>query len=99
DGCPSCAEDDSDGAVILGHLIAYEPGQAMLEPENAQEDDAEIDNYTYRRLVVSNQKLMEVIHCMLEEGFATGLPGPRGAPGPQGEEGPQGIQGEPGADG
>src|SRR5690606_32717468 len=71
----------------------------MLEPENAQEDDAEIDNYTYRRLVVSNQKLMEVIHCMLEEGFATGLPGPRGAPGPQGEEGPQGIQGEPGADG
>ncbi|WP_350282063.1 hypothetical protein [Nitrosomonas sp.] len=99
EGCPGCAEESNHGAVILGHLIAYEPGQAMLEPANAQEDDAEIDNFTYRRLVVSNQKLMEVIHCMLDEGFASGLPGPRGAPGPEGPQGPQGEAGADGADG
>lgn len=97
DGCPACEDDDSDeGAVILGHIAAYEPGQAMLEPESADTDDGEIDNFTYRKFVASTTRLMEVLQCMLEEGFATGLPGPRGAPGP---EGPRGLEGPQGSEG
>lgn len=102
EGCPTCVEDESDGAVVMGHLPGYVLGQAMLEPENAQDDDVEIDNFTYRKLVVSSRRLMQVIQCMLDEGFATGLPGPRGGPGPAGPQGLQGIQGlagENGADG
>lgn len=101
DGCPACKEDDdpNEGAVILGHIAAYQPGQAMLEPEFANTDDAEIDNFTYRTWIASTTRLMQVIQCLLDEGFATGLPGPRGAPGPEGEQGPQGIPGPQGPQG
>ncbi len=103
EGCPSCepegAGDSGEHWVVLGHLPGYEPGQRMLEPGIAQEDDAEIDNFSYRKLVVSNQRLMDVIQCMLDEGFATGLPGPRGALGPDGPTGSQGIDGVAGPTG
>jgi len=110
-GCPPCDEHYPEGVVVLGHLEGYLPGQRMLEQQHATAEDAVIDNLSYRKLVASNERLMAVIQCMLDEGFATGLPGPRGAAGPQGTPGvngtngtdgavgPQGPQGEPGPQG
>lgn len=99
DQCPSCEEHQTGEWVVLGHLANYLPGRVMRDDGAASSDQASIDNYTYRKLVASTQKLTEVIRCMLDEGFATGLPGPRGAAGPQGVQGEQGIQGNQGIQG
>jgi hypothetical protein len=100
DGCPAC-DDDEDACVVLGHLGEYEVGQRMLEADSIRDQaaEAEIDNLTYRKVVASNQRLMEVVLCMLEEGFATGAPGPRGRPGPDGTQGNDGTNGTNGTDG
>ena len=101
DGCPECEQENTDACVILGHLADYELGQPMLEPANIRDQakEVEIDNLSYRKVVASNQRLMDVVLCMLEEGFATGAPGPRGRPGPDGAQGIQGLQGDIGPQG
>src|SRR5690606_28047173 len=53
-------------------------------------------NLTYRPLVPSTANITQVIHCMLEQGIAEGVPGPRGPAGPEGPDGPPGPQGAPG---
>jgi DNA-binding beta-propeller fold protein YncE len=116
DGCPSCEDNaDCSGAgaetgdhqehmVVLGHLEGYMPGDRMLEPQNYSDPDsqAKIDNLSFRQVVASNHTIMEVLNCMLDEGFATGLPGPRGRTGlagPQGEQGERGLRGQRGQQG
>lgn len=99
DGCPPCDEHYPQDVVVLGHIAGYLPGQRMMELQHASAEDAIIDNLSYRKLVASNERLMAVIQCMLDEGFATGLPGPRGAAGPQGTPGVNGTNGSDGADG
>ena len=99
DGCPSCDDARFDDCVVLGHLPGYMPGQAMRDEDKADSDDAAIDNYSYRKLVASAQKIMQVVSCMLNEGFAEGLPGPRGSVGPEGPGGPAGAVGPEGPTG
>lgn len=97
EGCPTCVEGEH--CVVLAHLPFYTPGQLMQNPGEGDAEDVVIDNLTYRPIVPSNQTLRDVIHCMLEEGLANGLPGPRGPAGERGADGEAGADGAPGAQG
>jgi hypothetical protein len=113
EGCPACAAEDNDHAVILADLPGYVFADLpRIEDEgNGGTGRVEIDNFTYRRIVPSPTTLREVIECILAQGIAEGPPGPRGEPGqqgpqgiqgaqgPEGRQGPQGLQGPPGEDG
>ncbi|MFN2286241.1 MAG: hypothetical protein ACK2UQ_17630 [Anaerolineae bacterium] len=92
EGCPSCATEKANGGncVILAHIPAYRLGAKIQDAGQAAEDENEIDNLMHRHLLPSTQNITEVIRCMLEQGIAEGIPGPRG---PAGE---QGLPGEPG---
>lgn len=63
----------------------------------------EIKTCQYRRSIYSNEKLLDLILCLAEEGIGkqgpAGPPGPEGPIGPQGAIGPVGPQGEPGPSG
>jgi hypothetical protein len=95
DGCPACAAENADGGhcVIVAHIPAYRLGENIQDPGQADEDENEIDNLTHRHFLPSTQNITEVIRCMLEQGIAEGIPGPRG---PAGEQGLAGETGERG---
>jgi hypothetical protein len=100
DGCPTCA-DDEDHCVIIAHVPNYRFGEPIVdssivddttdEDEEAPDERNLIDNFTHRQIVPSAAQIYEVIRCLLESGFAQGIPGPRGA------AGEQGLPGEAGA--
>jgi Collagen triple helix repeat (20 copies) len=104
DSCPACQEKDtSEHCVVIAHLPAYRKGVAI---KNADEADKKIDNYIdnlkHRPLVPSSNTIVDVIRCMLEQGLAEGVPGPRGPAGERGlkgETGAQGAKGDTGAQG
>lgn len=98
EGCPGCAAKtdghdaagrDGSHAVVLAHLPLYDADAEprMVDAEEAGEDDAAIDNLTYRQIVPSAATLRDVIMCMLARGIDEGPPGPRGDPGQDGEDG------------
>lgn len=91
DGCPTCTTGgDEDHCVVLAHLPAYTLGAPIEAAGSAGAGDNVIDNLTHRPLVPSSNTIVDVIRCLLEQGFAEGVPGPRG---PAGEEGAQGERG------
>jgi len=97
EGCPSCANQaEEDHFVILASISKYRYGAKIVPYEEAAEGDNVLDNLTYRPLVPSSNTIVEVIRCMLEQGFAEGIPGPRG---PAGEPGQRGLTGETGLQG
>jgi hypothetical protein len=94
DGCSTCNEnDDNSRCVVLAHIPDYQQGMPIKNADEAGEEDNHIDNLTHRPLVPNTNNIVEVIRCMLEQGLAEGIPGPRG---PAGEEGPTGPRGERG---
>ena len=95
DSCPACA-DDEDGdshCIILAHVPKYKLDEPIKDAADAAEGENGIDNLTHRPLVPSTNNIVEVVRCMLEQGFAEGVPGPRGAAGVQGLPGDQGERG------
>lgn len=94
--CPACAEEDDGDShcIVLAHVPNFKLDEPIKDAANAAEDENGIDNLTHRPLVPSSNNIVEVVRCMLEQGFAEGVPGPRGA---SGEQGLQGTQGELGA--
>ncbi len=89
DGCPTCNENEDEGhCVIVAHIPEYKLNAPIKDPDKADEDDNSIDNLTHRPLIPSSNNIVEVIRCMLEQGIAEGIPGPRGAAGPEGRRGP-----------
>src|SRR5262249_7067338 len=84
DRCPSCEEAN---CVVLATVAQY--------VYDAEVDDADIDNWTDRRILPSTTVLTEVIKCLLDN-TGSGGTGPQGPPGPAGPPGPPGA---PGADG
>lgn len=101
ESCPTCADKDSDHAVILARLPAYN----FEDPPRIEKDGeggtgrVEIDNLTYRPIVPSATTLQKVVECILAQGIAEGPPGPRGDPGETGAQGPPGPQGAVGPQG
>jgi hypothetical protein len=79
--CPDCTDGN---CIILATINGYRYGQAVV--------DADIDNVTDRRLLVSTEVLTRVVRCLCEQGAGGGA-------GPQGPPGDPGKDGEPGADG
>jgi hypothetical protein len=86
DGCPTCAEGDSaaGNCVVVAHIPSYRHNARIQDLGEAAEGENEIDNLTHRHLLPSTHNITEVIHCMLEQGIAEGIPGPRGPAGPRG---------------
>ncbi|MBN1872729.1 MAG: hypothetical protein JXA33_00740, partial [Anaerolineae bacterium] len=86
DGCPTCPEegDKAGRCVVLAHIPKYHSGKGFHDPGKSPDGESEIDNLTYRSMLPSTQNITEVIRCMLEQGIAEGIPGPRGAAGPRG---------------
>ena len=95
DGCPACAAENAQGGhcVILAHIPAYRRGAKIQDSGQAAENENAIDNNTHRHFLPSTQNITEVIRCMLEQGIAEGIPGPRGPAGDQGLPGEQGDRG------
>ncbi len=99
-GCPGCETGSGGGHVVtLAHIPHYRPGQKVLPDALASDTDNRIDNLKHRPLVPSTNTIVEVIRCLLEQGLAEGVPGPRGPAGEQGQRGERGEQGEQGLQG
>lgn len=96
--CPGC-EEEGEHCITLAHLPGYVPGARIQPQGEAGDGEVEIDNHSHRPLVPSTNTIVEVVRCMLEEGFAKGRPGPRGPAGQQGPQGPQGLRGPQGLQG
>ncbi|MBI5960843.1 MAG: hypothetical protein HY866_19045 [Chloroflexi bacterium] len=90
ESCPACAQGDNEHCVVLAHLPDYVPERPIQAADEAADGDNTIDNLTHRPIVPSSQTIVEVIRCMLEQGFAEGVPGPRGPAGEQGTAGQRG---------
>lgn len=91
EGCPACGEEDCC-CVTLAQLVGYQwraedPMMMVDLGTGATENDAEIDNLTYRHIVPSNAKLMEAILEIAARGIDAGPPGPRGRDGSSGSNG------------
>jgi hypothetical protein len=71
-------------------LPNYKLNAPIEAADEATEEDNVIDNLTHRPIVPSTNTIVDVIHCMLEQGFAEGVPGPRGPAGEPGEPGQRG---------
>jgi DNA-binding beta-propeller fold protein YncE len=97
DGCPACDGDEPDGhCIVVAHIPGYRLNAPIKNAADAGAGDNQIDNLTHRPMVPSSNNIVEVIRCMLEQGIAEGIPGPRG---PAGETGPDGPQGDAGPEG
>jgi hypothetical protein len=99
ESCPACAGDEEDHCVVLAHIPRYRAGGRVVPAAEASSADNVLDNITHRPLVPSTNTIVEVIRCLLEQGLAEGVPGPRGPAGEQGGIGPSGPQGEQGEQG
>ncbi|MCO7223320.1 hypothetical protein [Pleionea sp. CnH1-48] len=102
DGCKVCTEEDD--FVYLALMEDYDPELPMVDEVVGQSADEInfIDNIKVRNIVPSAQQLRDVIHCLIEQGLTSGVPGPRGEIGPagvDGEDGEDGVQGEQGIPG
>jgi collagen triple helix repeat protein len=99
DSCPACSANEDDHCVVLAHIPGYRAGARVVPFADASSTDNVLDNITHRPLVPSTNTIVEVIRCLLEQGLAEGVPGPRGPAGEQGAIGPAGPQGEQGQQG
>ena len=102
EACPACSEGEEEHCVVLAHIPQYRARARAAPASEAAATDNVLDNVKHRPLVPSTNTIVEVIRCLLEQGLAEGVPGPRGPAGEQGAvgpDGPQGIQGEPGPEG
>jgi DNA-binding beta-propeller fold protein YncE len=94
EGCPACNNGEGENhCVVVAHLPKYRQGARVKNASDASADDVMIDNLTHRQLVPSTTNIVEVIRCMLEQGLAEGVPGPRGPAGEQGLHGETGPRG------
>lgn len=98
DGCKECTDDDF---VLLALIENYQSELPMVDELIGQSLDEVnwIDNLKIRNIVPSAQQLRDVIHCLIEQGLANGMPGPRGEIGPAGNDGQDGEDGQDGAPG
>ncbi|MCJ8274436.1 MAG: collagen-like protein, partial [Psychrosphaera sp.] len=96
DSCADCA--DAGDYVILAHIENYSQGLPVVNELEQQINNTAnlIDNLTLRHIVPSAAQLREVIHCLVEQGISSGIPGPRGQ---SGVDGTHGEDGAPGASG
>jgi DNA-binding beta-propeller fold protein YncE len=88
-GCPACSGGSADEhCVVVATIPRFRVGAQILNPDEAGADDNQIDNLTHRPLVPNTNTIVDVIRCLLEQGLAEGVPGPRGPSGAQGLRGP-----------
>lgn len=99
--CPKCDECGGEKWVVLATIENYTSGDRVILPvegEALKVGEALIDNFTYRRLVPSTDKIYEIVRCLLEKGGGGGQ-GPPGPKGEKGEKGDTGSNGPAGKDG
>ena len=88
-GCPACSSGGADDhCVVVATLPRFRAGAQNMNADEAGADDNLIDNLTHRPLVPNTNTIVDVIRCLLEQGLAEGVPGPRGPAGAQGLRGP-----------
>src|SRR5690606_37870294 len=83
ESCPACGGAEDDHCVVLAHIPNYRAGARVVPAAEATPTDNVLDNITHRPLVPSTNTIVEVIRCLLEQGLAEGVPGPRGPAGEQ----------------
>ena len=92
DGCPACSAGGADEhCVVLATIPRFKQGAPNQNAGEAAAGNV-IDNLTHRPLVPNTNTIVDVIRCMLDQGLAEGVPGPRG---PAGAIGPPGAPGPP----
>lgn len=94
DDCPACEEGD---CIVLATIEDYIFDEKAIDAE-AQNGQAQIDNFNGRRLLPSTTIITDVVKCMLEH-CTTGAGGAKGEQGPPGLKGEKGEKGEPGTPG